>query len=260
MGRVLIVRRMAAREIQAVFFDVGGTLVRVAPSADVILTRTLEEFGHFVPPAEVIRRTGMDGPEVNRTDLHRAVMPPSEASGTRPSPGSRTTEAEALRLGDAVVLERLGIPATREILDALDRRFRTDPVVRLQEDALPALEGLREAGFRLGVISNASRRLPQGLRELGLDGFFESLTYSHETGVEKPHPEIFRKALRRMGVAGPQAAHVGDSYAADVVGARGVGIAPILVDRDGTGPDRDCAVVRRLTEVPAVLAAGLAKG
>ncbi len=102
----------------------------------------------------------------------------------------------------------------------------------------------------MAVISNANHGLPGWLEDLGLAPFFEAMTYSFAVGVEKPHPRIFREALRAMAVEPHRAVHVGDTYEADVVGARNVGIAPFLVDRDGVSDATDCTVLRSLQELP----------
>jgi len=68
-------------------------------------------------------------------------------------------------------------------------------------------------------------------------------------GYTKPHPEIFRIALREVGVEASEAVHVGDLYEADVMGARNAGMKGILVDRDGTQRSSDCPRVRSLPEI-----------
>ena len=47
-------------------------------------------------------------------------------------------------------------------------------------------------------------------------------------------------------VSASQAIHVGDSYEADVVGARNVGITPVLIDREGLYPTADCHRINNL--------------
>ena len=72
---------------------------------------------------------------------------------------------------------------------------------------------------------------------------------SAAVATAKPHPDIFRYALDRAGLRADEVLYVGDSYVADVLGARSVGIAPVLIDREGKAPNVDCAVVRSLGEV-----------
>jgi putative hydrolase of the HAD superfamily len=52
-------------------------------------------------------------------------------------------------------------------------------------------------------------------------------------GVEKPDPEIFLRACRRMGVEPGAALYVGDLYPVDVLGARSAGMEALLLDPMG---------------------------
>jgi putative hydrolase of the HAD superfamily len=52
-------------------------------------------------------------------------------------------------------------------------------------------------------------------------------------GYQKPHAAIFEHALDLLGAAPADAIHVGDDPQADVIGARGAGIEPVLIDRHG---------------------------
>ena len=71
-----------------------------------------------------------------------------------------------------------------------------------------------------------------------------------EVGADKPKPPIFLAALERARVNASEAVHVGDQYKIDVVGARGVGISPILIDRYDLYPEvTDCPRIRNLTEL-----------
>jgi len=67
---------------------------------------------------------------------------------------------------------------------------------------------------------------------------------------EKPHPLIFLAALDSAGVEAEESVYVGDQYSCDVVGARGVGMKPVLVDRYDLFPEiTDCARIRSLAEL-----------
>jgi len=101
------------------------------------------------------------------------------------------------------------------------------------DDVVPALAALREAGVRLGVVSNWDSRLPALLDALGLARWFETVVVSHLEGVEKPRPEIFRRALARLGARAEETLHVGDVPELDAAGAEAAGIACVLVDRRG---------------------------
>ncbi len=239
---------MPGREHDAVFFDVGGTLWWAEPSGDEIWARALKDHGYDFPVEDVVRRMGVRGPESNRLDIVRALQ--DTATGMNaPLPRTPEEQEDYFRRFDMMVLERLGLPPDEEIVKTVFRRFREDMSTHVYDDARDALEGLRAMGIRLGVISNATHGLPVRLRDVGLARHFEAITYSFETGVEKPDPRIFRTALQRLGVRAERAVHVGDAYEADVLGARGAGITPILIARGTPSPTVDCKVVRSLLEV-----------
>jgi putative hydrolase of the HAD superfamily len=120
-------------------------------------------------------------------------------------------------------------------------------------DAPEALDRLRAAGLKLGLASNAEPLLRTKLDELGLAHRFDHLAISGELGVEKPDPALFAAALAAIGVAPDRAAHVGDLYEVDVVGARAAGLEAVLVDEADLSADRDVARVRSLADVPSLL-------
>jgi putative hydrolase of the HAD superfamily len=118
-----------------------------------------------------------------------------------------------------------------------------------------ALRRLRAAGYRLAVVSNTESSLRARMTQSGLDPYFETLVISDEVHSEKPDPVIFEEALRRMTVDRTRAIHLGDFYSVDVLGARGVGITPILLDARGLSADRNVIRVASLTELADLLGA-----
>ncbi|HSJ95946.1 MAG TPA: HAD-IA family hydrolase, partial [Myxococcota bacterium] len=117
------------------------------------------------------------------------------------------------------------------------------------EGAHETLGALRGAGLRTGVISNADGRVAALLEQAGLAASFDVVLDSHLEGVEKPHPEIFRRALARLEVAAAHAVFVGDIWSIDVEGSRAAGLRPILMDATGGYADRDCERIARLAEL-----------
>ena len=158
------------------------------------------------------------------------------------------------------VVKAAGIGFDHEALHVAAREFHEEHLRAnlwsvVPDEVQPALSGLRAAGYRLGLISNTEDNLRAVLARTGLDANFESLVLSAEVGSEKPEPAIFQEALRQMAVAPEHAVFVGDFYAIDVVGARGVGITPILLDARGLSADRDVTRVGSLAELVEVLGA-----
>ena len=103
--------------------------------------------------------------------------------------------------------------------------------------------------MQMGVISNIGEQIDSYLDKAGFTDYFAYKITSFEAGCDKPQPQIFQLALKRAGITGAEAVFVGDQYDLDVLGARGAGITPILIDRDGAGSQYDCIVIKDLSQV-----------
>jgi len=87
---------------------------------------------------------------------------------------------------------------------------------------------LRAAGFTLGLITNGSVRMQSRKLEcLALPPMFDAVLISDAEGVAKPDPEIFRRALARLGVDAVHACYVGNHPDVDVAGARAAGLKAV---------------------------------
>jgi HAD superfamily hydrolase (TIGR01509 family) len=111
---------------------------------------------------------------------------------------------------------------------------------RLPLGTREALDRLRAAGLRLGVVSNSDGRVEEALVAAGVRECFDVVLDSALVGVEKPDPAIFRAALDALGVAPAEALYVGDLYEVDVVGARAAGMEAVLLVPDAAVPGPDC--------------------
>jgi putative hydrolase of the HAD superfamily len=98
------------------------------------------------------------------------------------------------------------------------------------EGLLDALDRVRAAGILIGVISNSEGRLQQALDHVGLSPRLHVALDSALEGVHKPDPEIFRRALARLGVAPERALFAGDIPDIDLGGAAAAGIPGVLID------------------------------
>ncbi len=105
----------------------------------------------------------------------------------------------------------------------------------LFDDVPPVLAELRRHGLKLGIVSNTGRDVDEFLAHHRLD--VDAALSSKVHGKVKPHPTIFQAVLDRLRVEPERAAMVGDSPEDDLEGARALGIAAFLVDREGLYPD-----------------------
>lgn len=159
------------------------------------------------------------------------------------------------------LLEHAGVPREscpllaqilRESHDQLNLWRRVPPGLA------DALDRARAAGIRVGIVSNSEGRLHEVIAHVGLADRFETIVDSGNEGVSKPDPEIFRRALARLGGIAPERAmYAGDIPSVDVTGARAAGMQAVLVDPFGFYPDyRDAPVVASVAELVDGLLAG----
>lgn len=107
----------------------------------------------------------------------------------------------------------------------------------LFDDVEPALTTLHASGINMGLVSNWEPWLDELIDYLGVGRFFEVRVISGREGIEKPNPEMFRRALLRAGAEPRSALHVGDDPRADAQAASSVGMSVVLIDRRGRHPD-----------------------
>lgn len=125
--------------------------------------------------------------------------------------------------------------------------------------AVSLLTGLREAGYRVGLLTDGPVRAQRGkLERLGWAGLFDTVVVTGELPAGKPDRRAFEALLDGLGVDPADLVYVGDHPRADIGGAAAMGIRAIQVCYDG-GPDPDpraTTTVERdhlATEVPAIL-------
>ncbi|MFH0914208.1 MAG: HAD family hydrolase [Chloroflexota bacterium] len=233
--------------IQAVFFDWFNTLARYEPPREKLHSDLLREFGIEISPQKLM-------PGLLAADKYFFT------EGGRSSLNQRDPqkEAESYVRYAGIMLSTVGIKADKDFLLKLIRRWPqvfTGSKFVLFEDTLPTLKSLKERGLILGLLTNAAKEAISVCRTtLGLEPYLDVVVTSEEAGADKPHPPIFLKALEKAGVKASEAMHVGDQYESDIVGARGVGIKPVCLDRYDLFPEiTDCPRIRTLTEVTGYL-------
>lgn len=224
-------------DVTHVFLDVGGTLLYSDPTASDIFHRILTARGH----------------RIDRDAIGRLLRTP-ESIVTLIRPFQAGREHEFFRAINARVIEHLGFDSDDPLLDEIQSQFRSGVAWKLFPEVEVTLRSLREKGFHLGIISNASHALPETLRKSGLARYFDTVTYSFGVGFEKPDVRIFRRAVAAANASEQRSIHVGDSFEADYVGARRAGLHAILLQREGD-PPTPCPTIRSLSALPELLKA-----
>jgi len=202
--------------VDAVLFDLDGTLVRYARPPGDLLSVAFERVG--VDPLfsvaayyecyerRVDRHTSVE-------DLRAACFATLAAERGHPPALGRAVAAAFADERDHSNVERC--PGARQVLATLTE------------------------GYRVGVVTNGAREAQRTkLSASGLDRLVETTVVAGADTPSKPAVEPFERALDALDTSPERAVHVGDSPDTDVRGATAAGLDSVLVDPDG--PDGDC--------------------
>jgi putative hydrolase of the HAD superfamily len=96
-------------------------------------------------------------------------------------------------------------------------------------DALATLKKLKEAGYKIGLISDCSGEIPLIWDSTPLAPFFDVTVFSCVAGIKKPDPRIYHLALDPLQVRPQDCLYVGDGSSQELTGALKVGMHPILI-------------------------------
>ncbi len=103
--------------------------------------------------------------------------------------------------------------------------------------SLETLATLRSAGFRVGLVSNASVQTPELWRETPMAPLVEVPVFSSDAGMAKPDPRIYRLAYEGLGLPSDTCLYVGDGSSGELGGARRTGLHPVLIRVPGDDLD-----------------------
>lgn len=199
--------------IQAITFDVGGTMIQPWPSVGHIYAAAAARSGH----------NGLDATLLN----HRFI----KAWRNLHDFSHRKEEWSALV--DDTFAGLLPQAPSATFFPELYAEFARASAWKIYDDVIPTLEELASRDIPMAIVSNWDERLRPLLEELRLDGYFEAIMISSELYFTKPSNVIFDHAIRKLGVPAGSVLHVGDSVREDVGGAKAAGLQSLLLDRFG---------------------------
>jgi len=103
----------------------------------------------------------------------------------------------------------------------------------LYPDAVPCLQALAGAGYRLAIAANQPAPTAATLRQLPIE--FELVATSAAWGIAKPDPAFFRRICDELDLEPSRIAYVGDRLDNDLAPARALGMATVFVRRGPWG-------------------------
>ena len=245
----------ASGQIQVVLFDLGYTLInfegdyrQVMAESYLVLAQSLRAAGYLIDTREFAERFDRIINAYYRARDEDLIERPIE---------------QYL----AQVLASYEIFDARKSLvqSALETMYRaTERHWQLESDALPTLQTLKEAGYRLGMITNAANadNANRLIDMFELRPYFDVIFISAVERIRKPDTRIYTRALTRLEVPAVNAVMVGDTLTADILGAQNAGLRAVWLTQRADRPENQRsgdiqpdAVIESLADLPAALIA-----
>jgi putative hydrolase of the HAD superfamily len=157
------------------------------------------------------------------------------------------------------LLQFLDLDLNNEIRTLLVERFESvlleDPP-ELREGVHDTLKILAEK-YKLGLISNTGITpgsiLSKALKKRSILKFFDTLSYSDEIGVYKPHKNIFKITLDNLKSKPEDSIHIGDILETDVKGAKEFGMKTIWIRNSNSENSGNVQPDYTIVEIPDIL-------
>ena len=106
------------------------------------------------------------------------------------------------------------------------------------------------------ILSNGFREVQyEKIKNSGLLHYFDKIILSEDAGINKPHPDIFTYALKNTNARRAETVMIGDSWEADIAGARDSHIAQIWFNPAGDVANgfEPTHTVEKLIEIKEIL-------
>ena len=206
------------KDVRAIFFDAGGTLLYPHPSVGEIYARVAGDHG-VNASSDFLNQVFHE--VWNQKDGLSMVAFTDEKSEKN---WWREIVREVFSRGEK-------FNDFEHFFDDLYDQFASPQTWKLFDETHAVLEHFKKRGFVIGMISNWDRRLLHLCDAFDIKKYFDFVLISALFGKAKPHRDIFSEALRLSGVRPNEALHVGDSLEDDVQGAMESGIRALWLNR-----------------------------
>ncbi|MCQ2447484.1 MAG: HAD family hydrolase [Oscillibacter sp.] len=221
--------------LNTVLFDMGGTLEDVWNNQET-------QANVMKKLQEMLRAHGLE-PGCDDEEFEKTVLAGLKAYKSWCAVGDRELKPEEIWPDYYLKAfhfdrEKL-IPITEELANMWEVTYFHR---ELRPGVKEMLDGLRERGYHIGVISNNASlyNVFNMLDEYGIREYMEDVTVSSITGYRKPHGEIFRISLRQMQKKAEECVYVGDTVSRDIIGPKRAGFgAAVQIAGSHLAAERD---------------------
>ncbi len=200
--------------VEAVLFDLGGTLIKTS-EIPAVLKRILQHQGISRSLEEISLAWDVAEKKFDFQELTALL------------------EEFWVRLNSYVLTQLNVMSDRRELAEFIATRWWDFSEVTLYSDARTVLPALKERGLKMGVVTNGLQSdVAQILPKIGLQNFFNVVVAIDTLERMKPDVAVFRYALQRLKVPASRTVFVGDEVEADYIGSRKAGLTAYLIDRE----------------------------
>lgn len=209
-------------------FDLYGTLIDIRTDE-----QSKEVWNEF---AEWLSKRGMKytGSEVHK--LYNAEVRLLEAA-----PSSyKFREIDILPVFDTICRNKKPSVTDEEVWEAGEtfRRISTK-MLQLYPNTLKVLDGLKAAGKKIYLLSNAQRVFTwQELEKTGLISYFDDIFISSDNGCKKPDTAFYKNLIKKHKLDVAECVMIGNDSTSDIAGAKEMGMDAFYV-RTEISPEND---------------------
>jgi putative hydrolase of the HAD superfamily len=156
-----------------------------------------------------------------------------------------------------VMADLLGVsPSPAQVAQAATVRRTLAGGVLASTEALPVLDELGAAGYRLGLVSNAAADTAEAWPDSSLAKRFDAAMFSCEVGAMKPDPKIYLAAMTALGARPEECWYVGDGADRELPAASALGLTAVRTRQyHDNDPDWAGLTVTSLAELRGLLPA-----
>jgi putative hydrolase of the HAD superfamily len=147
-------------------------------------------------------------------------------SGMRTDGTFQTVEASLEHVCNAIGARAGAKQLTKAVnlrLDQIGRALAPKP------DAITTLERLKDARYRIGLLSNCSIEIPILWPKTPFAPLIDAAVFSSRERLKKPDPRIFQLACERLSVTPESCLYVADGENYELTAAAKLGLHPVLI-------------------------------
>lgn len=214
------------RNITTIFFDLGSTLLyfdgdwqEVMPRAIQALYNNLHSLGIYIDPHDFEQSFWR---RLNKYYVQRELEYIEYTT-------TSLLENQLCEFG----YEDINPEKLQQAVDAMYAVTQTHWLP--ENEVHSTLNELSNRGYQMAIISNAGddRDVQALVDKAGIRDYFKIILSSASIGIRKPNPEIFNAVINKLGIEPVNAAMVGDTLSADILGAHNSGLIDIWITRRG---------------------------